>query len=82
MSTSNVSVAVIKDVKSKFQNVGGIKTGKSNFLFIDLAEDLLFFLKVTQTSIEIKTYTIGNGGTNYVETLTPEEFLKSHSKKS
>ena len=66
-----------KAVKKYFESKGGFKVGNGNYIMIDNNESIIYTINTKE--MKVKLYTIGNGGFNWEESLTIEEFL-SNSK--
>jgi len=67
-------VEEMRNLRNHFLAIGGFATIKGHLYFVQKDECLLYALNQKQN--KVKVYTLGDGGTNWVETLEISEFKK------
>lgn len=72
------SVDTLKKVHAIFKTQGGFKTGQGNWYIIDQEEGHLIGLNSKEGKVKI--YQLGNGGTNHLESITLDDYIKQNSK--
>lgn len=65
-------VESIRALKAHFKAIGGFSTSKGHLYFIDPEECMMYAFNGKQN--KVKVYTLGDGGTNWTETLDVSQF--------